>query len=379
MQETKRFLDADGVKTLYSELSLNDYPNNETLVAIINAIDENKANKDEIPHSYSRFITLYASKWDANQNQTISVKGLLGEEELQLLTPSPIIDSIKTYYDAGILLTNETDESVTFSALVVPTEDIKLFLTITPIEENKYLSFYAPSEFSISVATPSWDGTIEYSNDTKNWNVWDGSAVSGTELYFRGSNNTKVAGGAANKWAITGSNVDCIGNIEMLLNHSNPSEIEMAQGCYKYMFYGCSALVSAPRLPALSLSKQCYQNMFQGCSNLIKTPRLPATTLDSSCYNYMFSNCPKLTALPKLPATNLPSYCYQNMFSSCTNIKLSNMQSEEYPTPFAIPSSGTGTAGTGALSNMFTSTGGTFADTPEMNVTYYLHSSNSVR
>lgn len=45
----KKFLDVEGVKTLYSSLSLQDYPNNETLVALLNAIDETKADKDEIP------------------------------------------------------------------------------------------------------------------------------------------------------------------------------------------------------------------------------------------------------------------------------------------------------------------------------------------
>lgn len=43
------FLDSDGIKYLWSKLSLQDYPNNETLIAVINAIDENKANKDEVP------------------------------------------------------------------------------------------------------------------------------------------------------------------------------------------------------------------------------------------------------------------------------------------------------------------------------------------
>lgn len=39
-----KFLDANGISYLWNQLSLQDYPNNETLVAIINAIDENKAD-----------------------------------------------------------------------------------------------------------------------------------------------------------------------------------------------------------------------------------------------------------------------------------------------------------------------------------------------
>ena len=44
-----KFLDENGVGILYQLLNMQDYPNNEILMAVINAIDETKANKDEIP------------------------------------------------------------------------------------------------------------------------------------------------------------------------------------------------------------------------------------------------------------------------------------------------------------------------------------------
>jgi hypothetical protein len=37
--EEKKFLDAEGVKHLWSKISMEDYPNNETLIAVLNAID----------------------------------------------------------------------------------------------------------------------------------------------------------------------------------------------------------------------------------------------------------------------------------------------------------------------------------------------------
>lgn len=49
MSEVKKFLDWDGVKYLWSKINMQDYPNNETLIAVINAIDETKADKSEIP------------------------------------------------------------------------------------------------------------------------------------------------------------------------------------------------------------------------------------------------------------------------------------------------------------------------------------------
>ena len=48
MAEEKKFLDQAGVQYLWSKLSLEDYPNNQDLAAVINAIDETKADKDEL-------------------------------------------------------------------------------------------------------------------------------------------------------------------------------------------------------------------------------------------------------------------------------------------------------------------------------------------
>ena len=48
MADTKKFLDIDGVQVLYQLLSLQDYPNNDILAAVIDAIDETKLNKDKI-------------------------------------------------------------------------------------------------------------------------------------------------------------------------------------------------------------------------------------------------------------------------------------------------------------------------------------------
>ena len=45
MADTKKFLDADGVKVLYDLLSLQDYPNNDVLMAVISAIDATKLDK----------------------------------------------------------------------------------------------------------------------------------------------------------------------------------------------------------------------------------------------------------------------------------------------------------------------------------------------
>lgn len=51
MSDIKKFLDYEGVQHLWSKINMNDYPNNEMLMAVINAIDETKADRSELVQS----------------------------------------------------------------------------------------------------------------------------------------------------------------------------------------------------------------------------------------------------------------------------------------------------------------------------------------
>lgn len=42
------YLDYNGLRYLWSKISMEDYPNNETLIAILNAIDTTKADKETL-------------------------------------------------------------------------------------------------------------------------------------------------------------------------------------------------------------------------------------------------------------------------------------------------------------------------------------------
>ena len=48
MADAIKVLTADGVKVLFDLLSLQDYPNNDVLMAVINAIDTTKLDKNKI-------------------------------------------------------------------------------------------------------------------------------------------------------------------------------------------------------------------------------------------------------------------------------------------------------------------------------------------
>lgn len=228
-----------------------------------------------------------------------------------------------------------------------------------------YLMFTSPESFTLSTVNnggypeKSWNGTVEYSINTTDWTEWDGtitlSSSSNNELYLRGFGNSIISGPTSVKWVLTGNNIQCIGNIETLLDYRT---------------------VWAGGHPAMDVS--CFRFMFNDCTSLTTAPELPATTLSQSCYYSMFKGCTSLIAIPTLPATILSNYCYYEIFSGCAKIKLSATQTGTYTQEYRVPVIGTGTTASLALGNMFFNTGGTFTGTPEINTTYYLDSSNAI-
>ena len=224
--------------------------------------------------------------------------------------------------------------------------------------ENGYLTFSSTDSFTLNVYDNAkhWDGTLEYSTNKKNWNVWNGTSISSgnnNELYLRGTGNSVITGRDSGeyKWILTPSSsnkIRCIGNIENLLDYRtvlNGEHPVMGDICYAYMFFDCRSLV--------------------------QSPELPATELASICYSFMFKGCEALTQIPELPATNLTSDCYSGMFDGCTSLKFSTTKTAECPNEYRIPYSGTGTTASNALFYMFFRTSGTFTGDPSINTTYY--------
>ena len=233
------------------------------------------------------------------------------------------------------------------------------------IPAGEFLTFASPNSFTIKISSSyvPWDGMLEYSTDAINWVTWNEtitmSAVANGGWYFlhiRGTGNTNITGQTSNgTWLISGEDVRCYGNIETLLDYATVAAGEhptMANGCYSYMFYGCTSLTQAPSLPATTLTSSCYREMFYGCTSLTQIPALPATTIPWGCYDYMFSDC--------------------------TGIKLSATQTGEYTQPYRIPVSGDADNAWYSPIDMFSNTGGTFTGSPPLNTTYYLSNTNTV-
>ena len=230
---------------------------------------------------------------------------------------------------------------------------------------------------------------LQYSKDKNTWvtvnlpGTYSISLAKNEKVYFRGNEgvfNYWYSGGSQKAiTTITASQNHTVGgNINTLLDYTDPNGLTIQQGafnsmfendthltsasnitlppssdgslstyCYLYMFKGCSGLTTAPQsisattqgqdacngmfqncsslttapaLGATTLAPSCYWGMFQGCTALTSVPTLPVTTLAQSCYRSMFQNCTALTSVPALPATTLETSCYYNMFNGCTSL-----------------------------------------------------------
>ena len=225
------------------------------------------------------------------------------------------------------------------------------------------LTFVGDADFTLTAegnkaAKKGWDGTLQYSTDGTTWKTWgldsfgdvDSLDSSNKKLYLRGIGNTVISGEhGINFYFITNAQeIHCYGNIETLLDYQT-----VLNGNHPTM------------------GDYCFYQLFNQCKKLATPPELLSTNLSKHCYDYMFFYCDKLNKLPKLPTAYFPDRSCSYMFYKCSSIKLSTTQTGEYQTPYRIPTTGTGTAGSSALTSMFEGTGGTFTGTPSINTTYY--------
>ncbi len=346
----------------------------------------------------------YSITYDLDGGSMSGQKTVYNSETDTFTLPTPTKDGYEFVGWSGTGLTGSSNKTVTVAKGSTGNRSYTANWGISL--ESSALKFSSDSNFTLR-ASVTWNGKIEYFNNG-NWITWYGDQLSGSAtqpIYLRGTRNSKIT--AENRpWTFTGKY--CTGNIENLLDYrtvANGEHPVMAEKCYCDMFEGCTSLITAPELPATTLTNTCYYSMFEGCTKLTTAPALPATTMAGGCYFRMFSgctslttvpalpattmaencyycmfnNCTSLTTVPVLPATTLVRGCYESMFYGCTSLKLSDTKTGDYQYAYRIPMTGTGTTGTGttvtnALKNMFTNTGGPIAitgGTPTINRRFY--------
>ena len=207
----------------------------------------------------------------------------------------------------------------------------KYYYTPPTPPSTAYLTFSSADTFTITPSAVSWDGSLFYSTNTTDWIEFDRDGATAAldsgsgdyRLYFRGTDNTLITGGNLAYWTINAApaTVDCSGNIETLLDYATVDgggHPAMIANCFANLFKDCTALGSAPELPATNLVNNCYVGMFRNCTGLTNAPALPATTLPGGCYQEMFRDCTSLAQAPALPAMTLSPSCYKGMFTNCT-------------------------------------------------------------
>ena len=203
----------------------------------------------------------------------------------------------------------------------------------TTVEDTPYLTFTAKGAQTFKMTVRGGydlSGKFEYSVNGGEWN----EVVADKEVPFGGTNGTLSLRGTNlsgtgesvakySKIIFTDPSVKvtCTGDIRTLLKHADYKNVVTNQARFYSLFENCSALTSAPDLPAESIANYCYFSMFSGCNNLKSAPELPAKILKTGCYDKMFSGCVSLETAPTLPAETLAGFCYRSMFSGCKNLK----------------------------------------------------------
>ena len=157
-----KFLDEQGVSFLWSQLSLQDYPSNDTLVAVINAIDETKANKDDVLSKAEQELTTEEIE---QVHKNLKLGNLATEEQVENLYKTLSSDRTLRFYcieDVTVILNG--------ASTVYPANsnvEVKFLETdeweVVPTSENSILSL---SGFPGPLGTyyPWLEGVKKFSN-----------------------------------------------------------------------------------------------------------------------------------------------------------------------------------------------------------------------
>lgn len=200
--------------------------------------------------------------------------------------------------------------------------ELSPFVTFTAAEAQTFKMTttvnYTISKLEYSVGGNEWTAV------EKDKEVGFGGAKG--DLRLRGKNLEGTASSSRYKYStITFTDPDvkvaCTGDIRTLLDWESYKTVETKDARFYLLFMNCTALTSAPELPAETLASYCYDSMFSGCSSLQTAPKLPAKTLAYCCYNHMFNGCSSLKKAPELPAETLANDCYGGMFKNCSALE----------------------------------------------------------
>lgn len=194
-------------------------------------------------------------------------------------------------------------------------------VTANCLTPTNCLVFQSAEPFEIRLLNGTQDGSVEYSTDGRNWTKLSGnstirvtSVVNGLRynVMLRGMNTVvgNLDEGFSILQGISGENVQCVGDIKTLLNYEHPDEAVLGTAAFAFLFQFMEALSVAPDLTAKTLSEGCYTYMFFGCSTLAFIKMLATDITASSCLTSWATNVHntgifvKAAAMEDLPIGN---------------------------------------------------------------------------
>ena len=111
-------------------------------------------------------VTLSASGWDSTaKTQSATVSGVLEDESKQLIMPMPAGTSMSAYNEAGIQMTAQAANTVTFTADTVPTADVEVWVVVQSVNDVT-----PPPPPALDEAT--WDYISQQSLAGNAKNIW---------------------------------------------------------------------------------------------------------------------------------------------------------------------------------------------------------------
>lgn len=77
-------------------------------------------------------VTLLYTAW-INNEQTVSVNGVVANETTQLITPIPKAENQDEYYSCGIICDGQGENTLTFKADEVPTSNLTVYVVVQEV------------------------------------------------------------------------------------------------------------------------------------------------------------------------------------------------------------------------------------------------------
>ena len=241
---------------------------------------------------------------------------------------------------------------------------------------------------TLSIYTSLSDATdIEYSTDAKTWSSTNPGVPAGGRVYMRAnatywstSPNTTTARISCSSLHQIGGNIMSLmygssfdGTQDTFINPNKQHIFErmfsydanlvsagdlllpamtLTWDTYNYMFSHCTALTTAPELPATDIYTGSYHAMFEYCSALVNPPSaMPATIYHGSGSNYaeMFDQCTSLTHTPVISGSPTQAWGWTNMFRGCSSLNTITVESTQWGSGNQISNWVQGVAATGTF------------------------------